>query len=169
MQIVDILGLLVPNIWTALTQLCATALLFFLMYKLAWKPVKKILDTRSEFEQSRLDEAEKLKKENETINKQAQEIIAEANKTAETIVKQAKAEGEETKGEIIARANEESQQILDNANRQARQQHDKIMKDMHGEIVDVAISAAEKMLRDKIDSEADKSNIESFIKEIIEK
>lgn len=169
MQIVDILGLLVPNIWTALTQLCATALLFFLMYKLAWKPVKKILDTRSEFEQSRLDEAEKLKKENETINRQAQEIIAEANKTAETIVKQAKAEGEETKGEIIARANEESQQILDNANRQARQQHDKIMKDMHGEIVDVAISAAEKMLRDKIDSEADKSNIESFIKEIIEK
>lgn len=169
MQIVDILGLLVPNIWTALTQLCATALLFFLMYKLAWKPVKKILDTRSEFEQSRLDEAEKLKKENETINKQAQEIIAEANKTAETIVKQAKAEGEETKGEIIARANEESQQILDNANRQARQQHDRIMKDMHGEIVDVAISAAEKMLRDKIDSEADKSNIESFIKEIIEK
>ena len=49
MQIVDILGLLVPNIWTALTQLCATAVLFFLMYKLAYKPVKNILDKRSEF------------------------------------------------------------------------------------------------------------------------
>ena len=44
MQIVDILGLLVPNIWTAITQLCATAVLFFALYKLAYKPVKKILD-----------------------------------------------------------------------------------------------------------------------------
>ena len=80
MQIVDILGLLVPNIWTALSQLCATAVLFFLMYKLAYKPVKKILDTRSEYEQTRLAEAEKLQEENEKINKKAQEIIYEANK-----------------------------------------------------------------------------------------
>ena len=46
MQIVDILALLVPNIWTAITQLCATAVLFFALYKLAYKPVKKILDAR---------------------------------------------------------------------------------------------------------------------------
>ena len=60
MQIIDILGQLVPNVWTALTQLCATALLFFLMYKLAWKPVKKILDARSEYESSRLSRSWKM-------------------------------------------------------------------------------------------------------------
>ncbi|MBR4422532.1 MAG: ATP synthase F0 subunit B, partial [Erysipelotrichaceae bacterium] len=58
MQIVDILSQLIPNVWTVITQLCATAVLFFLMYKLAWKPVKKILDARSEYEQARLSEAE---------------------------------------------------------------------------------------------------------------
>ena len=169
MQIVDILGLLVPNIWTALSQLCATAVLFFLMYKLAYKPVKKILDTRSEFEQSRLAEAEKLQEENEKINKKAQEIITEANKTAEMIVKDAKQEAAEERDKILSDAQKQSSQILDNANRQAKQQHDKIMKDMHGEIVDVAISAAEKMLQDKIDTEADKNNIDAFIKEVVSK
>ena len=51
MKIVDILELLIPDVWTALAQLCATALLFFLMYKLAWKPVSRILNERSRFEQ----------------------------------------------------------------------------------------------------------------------
>ena len=65
MNIVDILELLVPDVWTALTQLCATALLFFLMYKLAWKPVKKILDERSKFEQQKLSEAAALKEDSD--------------------------------------------------------------------------------------------------------
>ena len=169
MEIIDILQLLVPNVWTAISQLCASAVLFFLMYKLAYKPVKKILDTRSEFEQSRLAEAEKLQEENEKINKKAQEIITEANKTAEMIVKDAKQEAAEERDKILSDAQKQSSQILDNANRQAKQQHDKIMKDMHGEIVDVAISAAEKMLQDKIDTEIDKNNIDAFIKEVVSK
>ncbi len=169
MQIVDILGQLVPNIWTALSQLCATAVLFFLMYRLAWKPVKKVLDARSEFEQSRLEEAERLKQENEEISRQAQQIIADANREAEKIVKKAEEEGEETRKDIIAQANVRSQQILDDADRQARVQHDRVMRDMHGEIVDVAISAAEKMLQDKVDEKDDKSSIEAFIREIITK
>lgn len=169
MQIIDILGQLVPNIWTALSQLCASAVLFFLMYKLAWKPVKKILDTRSEFEQSKLAQAQQLQEENEKINKQAQEIIAEANKSAETIVKNAEIEGEDIKSDIIKKAHNQSAQIIENATKQAQLQHDKIMKDMHGEIVDVAISAAEKMLQEKVDSKKDKNNIEAFIKEVIQK
>ena len=46
MQLPDVFGLLFPNVWTFISQLCATAVLFFLMYKLAYKPVKKILDER---------------------------------------------------------------------------------------------------------------------------
>ena len=58
MQIVDILNQLVPNVWTALTQLCASAVLFFVLYKLGYKPVRKILDTRSEYEQNKLAQAD---------------------------------------------------------------------------------------------------------------
>ena len=61
MQIVDILNQLVPNVWTALTQLCASAVLFFVLYKLGYKPVRKILDTRSEYEQNKLAQADALK------------------------------------------------------------------------------------------------------------
>ena len=168
MQIIDILQLLVPNVWTAISQLCASAVLFFLMYKLAYKPVKKILDTRSEFEQAKLTEAEKLQAENEETNKRAKEIVAEANKTAEDIVDSAKREAEELKSEMLLQAQKQSNQIIDDAKTQAKVQHDKAMKDMHNEIVDIAIMAAEKMLKEKVDTKADVNNIESFIKEVVQ-
>ena len=112
MQIVDILALLVPDVWTALTQLCASAVLFFLMYKLAWKPVRKILDQRSEYEQSKLSEAETLKKENEELNDQAKKAITDANKEAEAIVKSAREEGISVRNELIEQGKEQSKQLL---------------------------------------------------------
>lgn len=169
MQIIDILQLLVPNVWTALSQLCASAVLFFLMYKLAWKPIKKILDQRSEYEQSRLSEAEALKKENEELNEQAKNAIIEANKSAETIVKNAREEGLSIKDELVTQGKEQSKQMMENAQRDIELQRSKMMEEMHEEIVDAALLATEKMLQSKINSKSDKDEIDSFVKEVINK
>lgn len=169
MNIVDILELLVPDVWTALTQLCATALLFFLMYKLAWKPVKKILDERSKFEQQKLSEAAALKEENEKIHEQAKDIISDANRSAEAIVKDAREEGQTIKNELIEEGKKQSAQLLENARHDMELQRTKMMEEMRSEIVDTAISAAEKVLESKIDSDAEKQSISSFVKEVINK
>lgn len=169
MQIVDILGLLVPNVWTALTQLCATAVLFFLMYKLAYKPVKNILDKRSEFEQSRLDQAEALRSENEQLNQEAKQAIAEANKTAEHIVEDAKEEGDALKEEILEEGRAQVRQMKENAQRDIELQRDHMITQMHSQIVDAAILAAEKMLQSKLEEKGDKDSIDSFVKEVIGK
>lgn len=169
MQIIDILQLLVPNVWTALSQLCASAVLFFLMYKLAWKPIKKILDQRSEYEQLRLSEAEALKKENEELNEQAKNAIIEANKSAETIVKNAREEGLSIKDELVTQGKEQSKQMMENAQRDIELQRSKMMEEMHEEIVDAALLATEKMLQSKINSKSDKDEIDSFVKEVINK
>jgi F-type H+-transporting ATPase subunit b len=169
MQIIDILQLLVPNVWTAISQLCASAVLFFLMYKLAWKPVKKILDQRSEYEQSRLSEAEKLKEENEKLNSEAKKAISSANKSAETIVKNAREEGLQIKEELIQQGRDQSKQMLENAQRDLELQRSKMLEEMHDEMVNAALSATEKMLQKKIDSKSEKENIDSFIKEVINK
>ena len=165
MQIVDILALLVPDVWTALTQLCASAVLFFLMYKLAWKPVRKILDQRSEYEQSKLSEAETMKKENEELNDQAKKAITDANKEAEAIVKSAREEGISVRNELIEQGKEQSKQLLENAQRDMELQRSKMMEQMHEEIVDAALTATEKMLQSKISAETEKA----FVREVINK
>ena len=169
MQIVDILQLLVPNVWTALTQLCATAILFFLMYKLAWKPVKNIMDTRSQYEQEKLEKARKLEEENQKINDQAQDIIANANSEADRIIEEARSEGDDIKNELIEEGRNESKQLIENAKRDVKLQKSKMMTDMHSQIVDAAMVTAEKMLQSKLDTKEDDESINSFVKEVIDK
>ena len=162
----DILGQLIPNPLTMLVQLCATAVLVFLMYKLAYKPVKKILDTRSEYEQSRLTDADKLKKEYEDLHAQAEKEINDAKQTAKKIVAEAQDEGNRVKTNLIDEGKAKSQQIIDDAQNSIALQKNKMLDEMHGEIVDVAMSAAEKILQAKLDSKNDKESIDDFIKEV---
>ena len=165
----DVLGQLLPNPLTMLAQLCATAVLFFLMYKLAYKPVKKIMDTRSEYEQTRLSDADKLKKEYEDLHAKAEKEINDAKNKAKQIVSDAQDEGNRVKNNLIDEGKLKSQQIIDDAQNNIALQKNKMLDEMHGEIVDVALSAAEKILQTKLDSKDDKDSINEFIKEVTNK
>ena len=169
MQIIDILGQLVPNVWTALTQLCATAVLFFLMYRLAWKPVKKILDARSEYENSRLTEADRLQQENEKLNAQARASIDEAEKQAQQILEDAREDGETLKEEIAEEGRRQSQKMLTDAQKDIEKQRNKMLDQMQEEIVDTAIAVAEKILQSRVDEKRDRDNIDTFVKEVVKK
>lgn len=163
---IDVFAQLMPNPITFLTQLCATGVLVFLMYKLAWKPVKKILDTRSEYEQSRLSEADRLLKENEELNEKANQRIEEASLEAQDIIAKAQVEGSRLKDNLVEEGRQRSQQLVDDAQHNIALQKNKMLEDMHEEVVDIAISAAEKMLQKKLDSQDDRDTIEGFIKEV---
>ena len=169
MQIIDILGQLVPNVWTALTQLCATAVLFFLMYKLAWKPVKKILDARSEYESSRLSEADRLREESETLNAQAKASIDEAQQQAQQILDDARVAGDQLKEQIEQEGRKQVEKMRADAEKDIEKQRGKMLDQMQEEIVDTAVAVAEKILQSKVDAKQDKDNIDTFVKEVIKK
>ena len=139
------------------------------MYKLAWKPVKKILDERSKFEQQKLSEAAALKEENEKTAKEAKNIISDANRDAEMIVKEAREEGQNLKNELIEEGKRQSAQLLENAKHDMEMQKAKMMEEMRSEIVDTAIAAAEKVLQNNVDPDAERQSINSFVKEVISK
>lgn len=169
MQIVDILKLLVPNVWTAVTQLCATAVLFFALYKLGYKPVRKILDTRSEYEQRKLAEADALKKENEELKKKMEEELAKAEEKANRAIERARREGNRLKDELINEGKARTEQMLANAKADIAFERNKMLDEVQQEIVDATISATEKMLSERIDEQTDKRIIDDFIKEITKK
>ena len=163
---IDVLSQLMPNILTVITQLCATAVLFLLMYKLAWKPVKKILETRSEYEQSRLTSAEEMKKRNEELNAEASQQIEEASIQAQQIIAKAQQEGEKLRDGLIDEGRQKSRQLVEDAQRNITLEKNKMLEEMHEEVVEIALSAAEKMLQQKLDSKSDRDSIEDFIKEV---
>ena len=169
MQIVDILNQLGPNVWTALTQLCASAVLFFVLYKLGYKPVRKILDTRSEYEQNKLAQADALKEENEALKKQLEEELAKADAAARETIEKARTEGRQLKENLISEGKERKEKLLADAKADIDLQRSRMLDEVQQEIVDATISATEKLLSEKIDETADMRIIDDFIKEVTKK
>lgn len=165
----DVLGQLLPNPLTMIAQLCATAVLFFLMYKLAYKPVKRILDTRAQYEQNKLSDADNLKKKYEDLHAEAEKEINDAKAEAQEIISKAQDEGNRVKNNLIDEGKQKSQQIIDEAQNNIALQKNKMLNEMHGEIVNVALTAAEKLLQSKLDEGSDKESIDEFIKEVTNK
>ena len=167
MQInIDVLENLMPNVLTVVTQLCATLVMFLLLKKFAWGPVKKIMATRSAYEQERLEEAERLKQENMELRAQMDKQLADANRKAQETIQNAQLEGQRMKDTLVSEGRERSKQLIDEAEHSIKLERSKMLDEMHEEILDAALSATEKMLNDRLDEEDDRRIIDSFIKEV---
>lgn len=166
---VNVLEKLMPDILTVVTQLCATAILFVLMKKLAWGPVKKILAERSRFEQDKLAEAETYRKEQEEMRSEAEKELDEANKQARETLQNAREEGERLKESIIAEGRAHSKQLVEDAERDIELQRTKMLDEVHQELVNVAIETTSKMLGQNVDDKTDRKVVENFIKEVSRK
>lgn len=166
---VDVLSQLMPNVLTMAAQLCATLVLFILMKKLAWGPVKKILDERSKIEQDRLDEAERLRKENEEMKEIITSRLETSKAEAQKMIDDARKEGQSIRNSLENEGKERSKQLLDEAQKDIEKQKNQMLDEVHQEIVDVAMNATEKLLGDKIDEDKDRELIEKFIEEVAKK
>ena len=144
-------------------------MLFFALYKLAYKPVKKILDARSEYEQNRLAEADALKKENEEMKKQMEAELAKADDKAREVIEEARQEGNRIKEVLEQEGKEKSEQMMAEAREDIEQQRSKMLSEMHEEIVNVAMTATERLLNDKLNKKTDRKAVDEFIKEVTEK
>ena len=124
------------------------------------------MDARSEYEQKKINDALQLEDENKQLNAQAHQFIDEAKKQAQLTIKQEQEEGSRIKNNLIEQGKQQSQQIVDEAVANINLQKDKMLQDMHRQMVDVALSATEKMLQTKINTQTDIDSIDSFVKEV---
>ena len=74
------------------------------------------------------------------------------------------------KGDNLLRLDcEKSEQMMAEAREDIEQQRSKMLSEMHEEIVNVAMTATEKLLNDKLNKKTDRKAVDEFIKEVTEK
>ncbi len=166
MEIISVIENLLPNPLTVITQLCATLVMFLVLKKLVWKPVTEIMNKRTEYEQGLLRNAEALKAENEKLKNELEEKVREANEQAQQTIEKAQAEGIMIRDELVKEGREKSKQLINEAEANIKREKTRMYEEMHDSIVEVALSATEKMLDEKVDAIADEELIDDFIKEV---
>ena len=154
------------NLWNVLISLANLLILFLLVKKFLYKPVKKMLEERqSEIDKNYLD-SEKAKHDAESAKESYEKKLSDARIEADSLIQSAVNAARNREGEIIAEAKNDAEGIISRAKESAELELKKAEQGMKEEIVKVGTLLAEKMLEREINENDHKDLIDSFIKEI---
>ena len=149
-------------IWTIITFL----VLFFALAKFAWKPLLKMLKDREDMIRDSLDDAEKAKVELERLSEESEAIMAKARSEAQSILAEGKTAAEKVKDDIIAKSKEQANKIRKDAENQIQVEKEKAIAEIKGEVVNLTLSVAEKLIQKNLSDADNKSLIEASLKKV---
>ena len=150
---------------TFVGQLVSFLILLGLLVYFGYKPIRKMLDERSNRIREGMEQAEAIKKEYEHAQVEVQEQINRARQDGQGIVAQAEKLGDRLREEAREEARREAQAITDRVKVELERERDKLIDELRGEFVDIALLAAEKVINETLDKEKHRRLIEEALNE----
>ena len=141
-------------------------LLIFLVKKYAWGNITSVLDERAEKISSDIDGAEEARKKAEELASKREAELAGSRTEAKTIIENAKETAEKSKADILAEAKLEAGRLKEKANQEIAQNKAEALQSVKGDVADLTISLAEKILSQNLDSQAHKELIDQYIDQL---
>jgi F-type H+-transporting ATPase subunit b len=147
-----------------LAQLVNFAIVLFVLWKFAYKPILKTLNNRTEMIEKGVKDADAAKKKLEEVSVEEREILKKAKIEAQEILKKAEESAKKEADNISVEAKKQTEKMIANAQKNMEQEKSKMMAEIKSEIAGLVVAATEKIIGEKLDSQKDKELIEQAIK-----
>ncbi len=154
------------NLVNMLVQLTATLVLYFILRKFLYFPIKDLLNKRQDYIMKNVEDSEKNNLKSQVALRDYELKLKEAKKEANEIVDQAKKRADDIVNKSVSDAKEESRKIMEKADKELANKKSMAMDEMKGDMVNIAILAAEKLIGENISTNKDKEIIEKSIEEV---
>ena len=141
-------------------------LLIFLVKKFAWGNITSILDARAEKITNDIDQAEAARKKAEELAAKREEELAGSRQEATTILETAKETAEKNKAHILSEANQEALRLKEKAQLEISQNKLEAMNSIKGDVADLTVNLAGKLLSQQLDSEGHRQLIDRYLNEL---
>ena len=141
-------------------------LLLVLVKKYAWSNLTSIFEQRAEKIAADIDGAEQARQKAEVLAQRREDELAGSRKEAKTIIENAKETAEKSKASILADAKLEAGRLKEKANQEIAQNKAEALQSVKGDVADLTISLAEKILSKNLDSQAHKELIDQYIDQL---
>jgi len=142
---------LMPDWFNLGLQLVSTLILFLVVSKFGWAPMKEFLNKRAALVNEAFEKAEVMQTEAETLKAEAQTVVSEAQAEARSIVAASQEQAKQTGAEIIAAAEVEAKQKLVKATAQIDQERKAAYANIHEDLVNLAMDSAARLIEKEID------------------
>ena len=159
-------GLIDPDpvlFWSTLFLFLLFALV---MSKLAWKPLLAMIEEREKGVRDAVEGAQRANAEAQALLAQHQELLREGGRQREEIIKRAIGDAEQLKADLSAQARSEADQILKKAKEQIEREKRLAIQELRGQVADLAIEAASRIVTSSLTPEAQRKLVHEFIEKL---
>ena len=146
-----------------LAQFVNFAIVLFVLWKFAYKPILKTLNDRTKKIEKGVKDAESASKKLSEMNEKEKEILTSAKKEAQEIIKKSEEEAKKNAQSIMEQAKEQNEKMIADAKKMIEQEKGKMLGEVKSEIAELVVSATEKIIGEKMDQKKDKELIEKAI------
>ena len=146
-------------------QIAATIILFIVVIIFFWKPITKILEARREQIDKDLAEAEQAKQNAIEIEADLAHELEQAKHKIKQMLDEAEKQANIKRDAIISQAREEAKTRLENLKTELEQEKKSMEKEIKQEIIDIAFSAAEKIVAKEINQAKYLDVVDEILKE----
>jgi len=150
------------TIWTGITFL----VLLWVLKRFAWGPIVSTLDERERTIREAIESARREREQAEKLLAEQKEGLARAQREAAELARKNQQEVEAVRQELTARARKEADELLADARRQIAEEVTRARGELKGEVVDLAIDAAARLIKANLDDKAQRALVEEYISQL---
>ena len=153
------------NMPTLLAQLINVAILFGLLYLVAYRPIMRMLDERSRKVKESMEQTEFIKQQAERAEEETAKRIEAAGKEGEEVIARAMRTGEEVRRETQQQSKQEGESLIARARAEIQHERDEAIGDLRKEFADLTVLAAGKVIDRTLDKKAHRQIIDKVLEE----
>lgn len=162
----DIAGRIFPSVPALITQLIATGIMFFVVVKFGWKPIKEYITKRQDKMANELSSAQEASSAAQLGLEEASKSLKKAYEDANRIVEDAKVKALNVRDDIVLKAENEAKAKKESAHREIEAEKVMAQKEIRQQMVEVAMQAAQKVVAREINDADNRKLVENFVKDV---
>ena len=151
------------NVWTAIFAWCNLLILYFILRKLLFKPVKKMIDSRQKEVDDMYENAESDRRDAAAMKVEYEGKLQSAQAESEEILRGAVRRAQLREEEILREAGEQAARTLERAEEQIELEKKRAINEVKDEVSGLAIDIASAVIERDVSPEEHKALIDSFI------
>ena len=166
MNVIIAADLLAPNIGLIFWITVVFVLLLVILRKFAWGPITSALEERERTIDSSIQRAEQALAEARQIQADNEKARREADQEAQRILREARETAEHLRSEEVEKTRAQIRQMQEQAQAEIEREKQSALSELRTEVADLAIQAAEKILKENLDAPRQRQIVENFIDDL---
>ena len=154
------------NLWQIVVSLLNLVILFLIIKKFLYQPVKNVLKSRQDKIDEQNNKASEYLSDAERTKAELEAKLNDAENQADNILNEATVNAQRRKEKILDEARDEAESIIRQAKTNAELEMKKAESDIKTQIVDVSFELSKKIIEREIKEEDHHKLIDSFITQI---